>query len=177
MDARTSRRQKKISGKQEQRMAKDLGGRVQPASGAMKHAKSDVRAMGVVRGEAKYTTADSYVLKQEELEKIVREAGLEKAVLQLCFVDKRTNRPLQTFAIFPCGPAMPVMPERTQLAEWQTYGKSGRIPRDSIALKLMNRHGPIWYVFSKKVEGKDVHQWYQLLDWTEYLTLMEKKNA
>ena len=58
MDARTSKRQKKISAKQERRMAEDLGGRVQPASGAMKHAKGDVRVMGVVRAEAKFTTAE-----------------------------------------------------------------------------------------------------------------------
>lgn len=177
MDARTSRKQKKLSAKQEKRIAEDLGGKVQPASGATKHAKGDVRAMGEVRAEAKYTFAPSYTLKREELEKIIHEAGLERAVLQLCFMDKRTNRPLHEFAIFPCDPAMQGQPDQHQWAEWQTYSKSGRIVRDSIAVKLLRHHGPIWYVFSKKDGDGFKHQWFRLLEWKDYLALMEAKDA
>jgi hypothetical protein len=173
MDARTSKMQKRISNKQERRMAKDLGGRVQPASGAMKNAKGDVRKLGVVRGEAKYTSKESFILKKSELEKIVNEAGLERAVLQLCFIGRATNRPVATFAIFPCEPAIIGKPDETQWAEWQTYGKSGTILRDRIAVKLLQNQGPIWFVFSTKTK----HDWYQLMEWSDYLSKMEEADA
>lgn len=165
MDARTSKRQKKISSKQEQRMAEDLGGRVMPASGAMANAKSDVRAFGVVRAEAKYTAKESYSLKLADLDKIINEAGLESAVLQLCFVD-RSNRPLATFAIFPAkSPFVAIK------AELQSFKKSMLIGRDRMSLWLMKK--PVHLVFS----DFDKNRWFRVMDWKDYLTMMEELNA
>lgn len=57
-------------------MARDIGGRVQPASGALSAFKGDVRHRGVVRGEAKTTSKDRYTLKFADLLKIREEALL-----------------------------------------------------------------------------------------------------
>ena len=78
----------RISQKQERRVADEVGGRTQPASGAMAHAKSDVRKAGELRVECKFTSAKSYSLKLAELDKIAAEAlagGLEVPVLQVQF--------------------------------------------------------------------------------------------
>ena len=61
---------------QEKRLAEEIGGRVQPASGAMDFAKGDVRIAGVVRIECKTTSKASYILKVAELKKIQNEALL-----------------------------------------------------------------------------------------------------
>lgn len=73
---------------QERRVAKDLKGRVQPASGAMSHAKGDVRTVGELRAECKTTSARSYSLKLSEWQKIRSEAtrgNLEVAAMQIEF--------------------------------------------------------------------------------------------
>lgn len=69
-------------------MAEDLGGRIQPASGALSGAKGDVRKVGEIRGEAKTTSKSFFVLKLAELLKIRLEAitgGLEDWVFQIEF--------------------------------------------------------------------------------------------
>lgn len=177
MDARTSKMQKRISAKQEKRLAQDLGGKTQPASGALKHAKGDVRAVGEVRAEAKYTSKSSYQLKLAELEKIVGEAGLERAVLQLCFVD-RGNRPVLEVAIFPFSQMAGGL-VGTSRADYQTLSKSLRLDRDRIALKLMK--GSMYVVFSKVSNPLAVtpsdHRWFRLMEWKDYLTLMEEEGG
>jgi hypothetical protein len=78
-DQRKSRRQEK-------RAAADLGGRVQPASGAMSHAKGDVRTVGSVLAECKTTSKKSYNLKLAEWQKVQSEArGGEMPVMQVEF--------------------------------------------------------------------------------------------
>lgn len=75
----------KRSRKQEKRMAKRLGGHVQPASGAGQ-AKGDVRADWKARGECKLTRAKSFSLKLADLEKIEREAAsTETPLLEIEF--------------------------------------------------------------------------------------------
>lgn len=77
---------------QERRVAKDLGGKVQPGSGAPDFYKSDVRKIGDVRVECKTTGAKSYSLKLHELEKIKAEAvegGLESWAMQIEFDHKK----------------------------------------------------------------------------------------
>jgi hypothetical protein len=163
MDARTSKRQKKISAKQEKRLARDLGGKTQPASGAMPNAKSDVRAVGSVRAEAKYTAKSSFSLKLADLEKIVGEAGLEMAVLQLCFVD-RANRPVLEVAIFPLS-QMAGGIIGTAKADYQTFSKSLHLDRDRITLKLMK--GDMYIVFSKGRTRWPLseHHWFRMMEW------------
>lgn len=59
--------------KSEKRLAKQLGGRARPASGAMEGAKGDID-FDTVLMEAKSTTSGSLALKFEWLAKIAREA-------------------------------------------------------------------------------------------------------
>jgi hypothetical protein len=172
MDARTSKMQKRISAKQEKRMAEDLGGRVQPASGALKHAKGDVRVMGSVRAEAKYTSKSQYTLKLAELEKIIGEAGLDRAVLQVCFAD-RANRPILELAVFPWNKTEGVS-GALERADIQTFAKSLRLDRDRIAVKLLS--GDRYIVFSEK-GGEVRHRWFRISNWKDYLTLMEEIDA
>lgn len=172
MDARTSKRQKRISGKQEKRMAKDLGGRIQPASGAMPNAKSDVRVVGVVRGEAKYTSKTSYSLKRDELRKIIEEAGLERAVLQLCFIG-RSNKPELELAIYPVAP---VSANPYPYAEWETYGKSLTISRDRYAIRLLSTK-KLWVVFAYPDPPEHQYHWFEICHWADYVAAMEAKDA
>ena len=60
----------------EKRLAKSLGGRARPASGAMQGAKGDID-LGAVLLEAKSTIGDSIGLKFEWLAKIGKEARAE----------------------------------------------------------------------------------------------------
>lgn len=175
MDARTSKRQKKISRKQEQRIAEDIGGRVQPASGAMPWAKSDVRVMGVARAEAKYTAKSSYALQLNDLDKIAREAGLEEAVLQICFVE-RNSRPVLELAVVPYKTKSVsfVFPSNADL---QTFSKRVTLHRDKVALKLL-RQGAMYIVFSNSEPGGGTkHTWFEVVQWNDYLTRMKELNS
>jgi hypothetical protein len=73
---------------QEERIAEDVGGRVQSGSGSSWSAKSDVRKMGDLRIEAKFTEKPEYTLKLDELLKLRDEAikgGLETPIMQVEF--------------------------------------------------------------------------------------------
>jgi len=75
----------KRSRKQEKKLAQDMGGRVQPASGAGS-AKGDVQVTGTARAECKLTRKKSYSLKLAEMEKIEKEAFYDEIpFLQLEF--------------------------------------------------------------------------------------------
>ena len=76
-----SHRLRLLSKRQEARVAKDLGGRVMPASGAIRNPrlKSDVSAKHF-RVEAKLTEKASYSLKRTILEKIEREALINNQI-------------------------------------------------------------------------------------------------
>lgn len=87
MDARTGRRQKRISRQQEQRVAKSLDGRTQAASGATRlGGGGDVRAPGM-RVECKFTEKISYSLKLSDWEKVRNHAikSLEQPIMQIGF--------------------------------------------------------------------------------------------
>lgn len=74
---------------QEKRIAEEVGGRVQAGSGASWRAKSDVRKLGELRVEAKFTSQNEYKLKLADWLKIRDEAisgGLETPVMQIEFV-------------------------------------------------------------------------------------------
>lgn len=64
---------KRKSAKQEKRTAKEFGGKLTPASGAMWGAKGDVRTEDFLI-ENKYTDANKYKLELKILEKIEKEA-------------------------------------------------------------------------------------------------------
>ena len=76
---------KKRSKKQEEKIAKDIGGRTTPASGALWFAKADVRNDKYLI-EAKFTDNNRYPLKYTTWDKIRREAindGLRIPVMQI----------------------------------------------------------------------------------------------
>ena len=81
MKSRAQRR----SRTQERRVAADVGGKVQAGSGNAWSAKGDVRKMGQLRVEAKYTERPRYILKLKDVLKIRSEAlqALETWVMQL----------------------------------------------------------------------------------------------
>lgn len=73
---------------QERRIAEDVGGRVQAGSGSSWRAKSDVRKLGQLRIEAKFTSMPEFKLKLGDWLKIKDEAltgGLETPVMQIEF--------------------------------------------------------------------------------------------
>ena len=109
MDARTSHRQKRISRKQEQDVADDLGGRTQPASGGTRHGGgSDVRAEDHVV-ECKYTDKKQYTLKHSDLQKIARtglQRGLATPVMAIDFPNSVNPRGL---------------PERYAVLRWNDF--------------------------------------------------------
>ena len=75
--------------KSEASLAKALGGRARPASGAMPGAKGDID-LGAFLLEAKSTTQESMILKMAWLLKIAREAKSEgkTPALSVSFVDQ-----------------------------------------------------------------------------------------
>lgn len=91
---------KRVSQKQEQRIATELGGRCQPASGAFAGMKGDIRVPDRYRVEAKYTTSKSYKLNKQDLIKIAGECeGAEKPVLVVEFMDKYTFASRATYVV------------------------------------------------------------------------------
>ena len=84
---------------QERRAAEDIGGRVQPGSGAPAFYKGDARAAGDLRVECKTTGAKSYSLKLAEIQKIKGEAlmgGAEGWAMQIEF---QTGTSSKKFAV------------------------------------------------------------------------------
>lgn len=97
-----SKLDKKLSKKQEQRIASDIGGRMQPGSGNQAHAKSDVRKKGEFRVEAKFTRNKSFPLKKEILDKISGECvGKEKPVVQIDFVEGQHGQSRESWVVIP----------------------------------------------------------------------------
>ena len=76
---------RKISQKQEERLARTIGGRPQVASGALPNARGDARANGKIRAEAKFTAKKSYTLHHVDLLKL-RAQALSGSVEQPVFV-------------------------------------------------------------------------------------------
>lgn len=102
MDARQSRRGKRISLQQEKRAAAQLGGKTMAASGATRlGGGGDVRVMGKTRLECKITEKDTYTLRYVELEKVRKQAikSLESPLFQFGF--RHTNGRTTSFAVIP----------------------------------------------------------------------------
>jgi hypothetical protein len=96
-----SNRMKKISQKQEQRVMKDIGGRVHKASGAAGD-KGDGHLRGVVRVEMKYTFADSFRLDRETLDKIRSECrDKEIPAVVIDYKVKPSGRTVDSWAVIP----------------------------------------------------------------------------
>lgn len=97
-----SKRLRKRAQQEERKIAQDIGGRVQPASGAMPGAKGDVRKRGVSRVESKITGTSSYRVTRDELSKIRSECGAgEKPAFVVTFVNKSTLREEDRWVLIP----------------------------------------------------------------------------
>lgn len=79
---------KKVSVGRERRIAKQLGGKAQPGSGNKPYAKGDVRVVGSLRLEHKFTRNASYSVKRADLNKIRSETGIgEEPAFQIDFLN------------------------------------------------------------------------------------------
>lgn len=95
------RANKRLSVKQEVDLAEELGWRTQPGSGNQRGAKGDVRGKNIGRLEAKFTSADSFSLKYDELEKIEGECtGFERPVFVIDFLEPGTRKLRGRYAVF-----------------------------------------------------------------------------
>jgi hypothetical protein len=87
------------STEQEKKAEQRYGARRQPASGALPHAKADLRDPGRVRVECKFTRAKSYTLKLEDLKKLERErTGDEHPVFEIEF---QSEKPFKRYVVIP----------------------------------------------------------------------------
>ena len=88
----SAKQSRRASIRQEESIAKNLGGRRQPGSGALPGIKGDVKVDGTYRIEAKYTRNKTYRLDRAELNKIRGECvGLEVPLFVVDFVDPQTG--------------------------------------------------------------------------------------
>ena len=96
----TANRQRKRSIRQENLLAKDVGGRRQYASGALPGFKGDFFVEGKIRGEAKYTAASSYRLELSTMQKVGAETKPgEMPVVVVEFTDKASGTTLEKLAV------------------------------------------------------------------------------
>jgi hypothetical protein len=161
MDARTSRRQKRISFRQEKQAAADVGGRLQANSGATAHGGGDVRVLGHTRVECKYTEACSYTLRLGELVKLRDQAvkALEQPVLQFQFRG-RSGTPIYSFAVLPAFGGRDLYRRTTSrqmnFHEW-----------DLNQWFFVNKSGPMRISFVDKV--KDTQVDFDIFEWNDFL--------
>lgn len=99
---RTPKQTRRASIKQEDRIAKTLGGRRQTGSGSVPGIKGDVRLPGIYRAEAKFTQGQTYRLDRKELSKIRGECtGLEVPLFIVDFLDPRTGGSPDSWVTLP----------------------------------------------------------------------------
>lgn len=162
MDARQSRRGKRISLQQEKRAAADLGGRTMAASGATRMGGgADVRVMGKIRLECKFTEKDVYVLKESELAKLRKQAtkALEYPVFQFAYRDPSGR--LEQFAVIGWDEKQP------PVTEWETEKKSMSFERTYLRNAI--GHGLLRIVFHVRGVDKLKSKYYRVMTWDEYL--------
>jgi hypothetical protein len=164
---------RKTSQDQEQRVARDIGGRTMAASGACHTGGGgDARASGKTRVECKFTQQHHYVLKQDTLNKIELQAirgGLETPVLQLEF--RCGHIAPSTFAILRWGDYNLLNPIRatTPLLVLNVTKGSCRLERDDLDVLYM-KSPPIlkvWFTDEKTGAVKV----YAIVPWNHYLML------
>jgi hypothetical protein len=163
MDAYRAKRQKRISLQQENRVAQELEGRTQAASGATRlGGGADVRADGV-RVECKYTEGTSYSLKRSDWKKLCKQAlrSLEEPVMQLWF---KNGRLTSKFAIVK---VRKIVDEKSVIMT--TDKKSISLNLNTIAFWLLNEKTPLYVNFLGYSHGGDPGDLVQILSWDTYL--------
>ena len=101
---------KKTSTQQEVEVCELLGARTQPGSGNQAGAKGDGRKKGELRIETKFTQADSFSLKLDELWKILGEANKgELPVFVIDYLEQGTRRLRDRYAVIPFSDAVELL--------------------------------------------------------------------
>ena len=173
MDARQSRRGKRISLQQEKQAATDLGGRTMAASGATRlGGGGDVRVLGKTRLECKFTEKSSYALKYEELKKIRRQAikALESPVFQFAF--RHTSGRLRAYAVIPWDVEDP---QKTNDDIWFTSAASIMLTEDQLEKALMR--GRIQLTFAHAGPEPQAFRQFEILRWHDYVEVMSMKQS
>lgn len=166
MDARTNRRQKRISKRQETRVAAAVGGRTQAGSGAAPSSGGgDVRVLGHTRIECKYTEKDYYTLKLADLKKLKTQAtrALEQPVFQIHFVVAKTSLCYEIAILQATAGDREVINFITH-----SEGKSIRLRRDilEVALFRFQRRALLHWTADDS--------WYVIVPWSDFL---ERNNS
>lgn len=174
IDARQSKRGKRISLQQEKRAAQEIGGRTMAASGATRlGGGGDVRVLGRIRLECKFTEKSSYVLKYEELKKIRRQAMkvLESPVFQFAF--RHTTGRLQAYAVIPWDTSTGPPKETTH--NWFTSAASVTLTEDQLEKALTI--GRIQFTFVHASSDPLAFRLFEIMRWHDYIDKMEAANA
>lgn len=162
MDARQSRRGKRISKQQEDRAAAQLGGRTMAASGATRlGGGGDVRVMGKIRLECKVTEKDVYVLKLNELEKLKKQAikTLEYPVFQFAF--RGATGRLEQYAV--------IQWDEPELAHthWGTESKGFHLRSQGLRAALSL--GTVMLTFHTKGPLSLKSQYFRIMAWDDFV--------
>jgi hypothetical protein len=158
--------------RQEKQAAVALGGKTTAASGAAKFSGgADVRVMGKIRLECKFTEKPGYVLKYEELKKVRRQAmkALEQPVLQFAF--RHTNGRLKAYAVIPWD-----MEETTDIGHfWNTSASSTTLTENQLEAALLT--GRIQLLFSGgPLTDPPQFRMFEIMNWHDYVEIMSLKH-
>jgi hypothetical protein len=169
MDSRTSRRQKRISKRQESRTAAEIGGRTQANSGATRlGGGADVRVPGNTRVECKYTEKTTFVLKKTELEKLQKQAmaTLDEPIFQFAFADR-----LGRFDRYAVIKGFAVTEEEPHPYEMDTASKSVSLPQSYLHSCLASAR--IRVTFREESYAKQ----YEVMRWDNFLASRGQTDA
>jgi len=156
------RRNKRISKRQENQAAADLGGRTQANSGATRlGGGADVRELGNTRVECKFTSKSVYVLTYDDLEKLRVQAvkNLEEPVFQIAFQDR-----LGRFDKYAIVPLLSLHADLTAFKDFERLaveGKSIRIHQSYLQANLGGARHLISF-------GRRPRQ-FEILTWDKFL--------
>ncbi len=172
MNSKQAHRGKRISLQQEKRAAAELGGKTTAASGAAKFSGgADVRVMGKIKLECKFTEKSSYILKYEELKKVRRQAikVLEQPVLQFAF--RHPSGRLKSYAVIPWN-----MQETTDIGHfWTTSSNSITLTENQLETALFT--GRIQLLFSGgPLTDPPQFRMFEIMNWHDYVEIMSLKH-
>lgn len=173
MNSRQAHRGKRISAQQEKRAAAELGGKTTAASGAAKFSGgADVRVMGKIRLECKFTEKSEYTLRYVELQKVRKQAmkALEQPVLQFAF--RYPNGRLKAFAVIPW------MEEQTTDKDhfWNTSANSVSFTDDQLRAALLT--GRIQFLFSGgPLTDPPQFRMFEIMNWHDYVEVTTLKHS
>jgi hypothetical protein len=159
MDRYRSSRQKEVSRKQEGRVAKEMSGRVEAASGATTHGGGDVRAPGY-RIECKYTEKDFYGLKATDLRKLrtIAFKHLEQPIMQVEFLGRDSG----LYAIRRATPTgerdLYIYANKSVALPWANLRKDTVFDRQRVFVKFDILENDTWEILPWDIFMEEVHR-------------------